>query len=382
MAKIDEILNSTLAPDHVYRIHKVVCDLKTQELYGGENFAAYLNMKDELKTLGDLKTLVLVDDLIGFNQRVEALIEEKKQYNPCEVAIKGRNGLHYFDFRAEMHTSGYAVFFFRDVTIEKMAQSVIAEHDAKSSHMSKMVALGEVAAGLAHEINNPLAIVYGHLEILKANLLTLPGFKENEKFELSFSKVFTNLKRVSEIVKSILIFARGVPEDMAETFNVIESIDELKKDLSTWRDTRTLKINLETDLSKEDCEIFNIKVALQQILMNLVSNAMAAMKNIQSPEIGIRIERMGAILRVTVKDNGPGISREIKEKIFDPFYSTKEIGEGTGLGLSISKGLANALGGDLALCEGTSHTTFELIVKRNVMEKDGAPFSGDNQNIA
>jgi PAS domain S-box-containing protein len=225
----------------------------------------------------------------------------------------------------------------------------------------KLAALGTLAAGVAHELNNPLGIMLGFCELLL------------ERFEPD-SMEYNDLKVIERhglhcksIVERLLSFAR-FSEEREEVCDVNENIK-----LVTSVIEHTLEINnisLECDLDDSTPPVKCDPRSFQQVLLNLITNAIHALRDRKEKNISIKTKRHShELVEITVSDTGCGIPRSILPRIFDPFFTTKKVGEGTGLGLSVTYGIINQFGGSIN-CESISEeedairagTTFTILL--------------------
>jgi signal transduction histidine kinase len=203
---------------------------------------------------------------------------------------------------------------------------------------SRLAALGTLAAGVAHEVNNPIAIVLGFTDLLLER--TPPGTEAHEQLKI-IEKQATACKR---IVENLGRFARG-PVGGGET---VDLNAELRRVLAIVRNTLlTEKIQCSVDLDESAPPVRGDPQGIQQVLLNLITNARAAMKSGGTLALGTR--RAGAFVEMEISDTGHGIPSADLERIFDPFFTTKAPGEGTGLGLFISHGIIEAAGGTITV---------------------------------
>lgn len=235
----------------------------------------------------------------------------------------------------------------QDITELKKSQQNLQNH-------SKMVALGEMAAGIAHEINNPLTII----DLQSAALDYLVNDPEADlKMVRNFTRKITETtKRISCIVSSLRKFSTDNRSlESFETYNIRTIIlDTLGLCTEKLKSTGvSLTISVPADLELE-CS----PVDISQVLINLINNAYYAIKNYSVKEISIAAVRNGDHIMISVMDSGPGIPVEIKTKLLDPFFTTKPFGEGTGLGLSISKSIVKVHNGELYLDDTSRNTNF------------------------
>lgn len=230
----------------------------------------------------------------------------------------------------------------------------------------KLSAVGEFVAGVAHELNNPLAAVMGFSEILK----NTDGDQQNRRH---LDMIYKSAQRCQKIVQSLLSFARRqTPERKPVSVNKL--IDDVLEIVAYQ--LRTSNIEVIPQLDSHPPVVLADAHQLQQVLINIINNARQAIEARQ-PEGWIKITTTatGSTLRISIQDNGPGISEANLKKIFDPFFTTKEVGKGTGLGLSLCYGIIHEHGGLIKatsrLGEGTIFT----------IELPAMPMTGDTTDL-
>lgn len=229
----------------------------------------------------------------------------------------------------------------------------------------KMASLGRLVAGVAHELNNPISFVFGNMHALKrygervtrylAELDKVPGAESPVQLrkELKIDRVLDDMgslidgtlegaQRVSEIVQDLRRYS-GSQREPGSRFDLVPVIRTATHWVFKAARVRPA-VRYETP---ERLSINARKGHVQQILINLVQNAVDVMEDRPDPLLTIACALAGNQVAVTVRDNGPGIPAAALTRIFDPFYTTKPVGKGTGLGLSISYGLAREAGGNL-----------------------------------
>ncbi len=239
---------------------------------------------------------------------------------------------------------------------EIMSQQVI--------ETGKLASIGELASGIAHEINNPVAIMIEEAGWIE-DLLEEEEFKEGENLEefcRALKQINTQGKRCKEITHKLLSFARKTDSRIAEI-----SINALLEEIIYLSSQRAKYGNTEvrTQLEKNLPPVFASETEMQQVFMNLINNAIDAMEK-TGGIITLTSKRVGDNILVIVADNGPGIADANLSRIFDPFYTTKPVGKGTGLGLSICYGIVKKIGGDIqAHSVKGEGTTFEILIPQN-----------------
>jgi len=225
---------------------------------------------------------------------------------------------------------------------------------------SKMAALGKMAAGIAHEINNPLAVIgekAGWMKDLLAeeDISRSENFKE---FEDSIHKIEHHVERAKKVTHRLLGFARRM-EPLQETVEVNKVLDETADFLGN--ECRYRNIDIQTEYAPDLPKITSDSAQLQQVFLNILNNAIDAVGKNGKVMIKTRALPKNNELSVEFADNGPGIPKEMVDKIFDPFFTTKEVGKGTGLGLSIVFSILEKLGGRIMVAsEEGKGTTFTI----------------------
>ena len=218
----------------------------------------------------------------------------------------------------------------------------------------KLSSLGQLIAGVAHELNNPLAVVTGYAQLMSQQTI------HDEKTRTTMQKILHESERASKIVRDLLSFARPCEPQMTavDVNHLVHSVMEVRE-----RDLHAQGIELETRLAANPPWTQADPVQIEQVLNNLVTNAIHAMlEKADGPrQLTVTTESDGLYIRIAVADTGPGIPRAIQEKIFEPFFTTKPPGKGTGLGLSISHTILEEHHGRLRLETEVGHgATFTI----------------------
>lgn len=230
----------------------------------------------------------------------------------------------------------------RDMTGELALQEELSSQREMLFQNEKMSALGELLAGVAHELNNPLSIVVGHALMLREEANDPDTLRRIEK-------ISNAAERSAKIVKTFLAMARQQPARMEKID--IQSVISTAVDVAGYgRQGETLEINRE--LPDDLPEIVADADQITQVIINLVINAEQA---IGGSGIGDRIDvlarlgRSGDSVEIVVEDNGPGVPDKIKGRVFEPFFTTKEVGDGTGIGLAFCHRIIHSHGGHIWL---------------------------------
>jgi len=217
--------------------------------------------------------------------------------------------------------------------------------DEQIVETGKLASVGELAAGIAHEINNPVAIMVEEAGWIE-DLLEEEDLRESknlEEFRRALKQINTQGKRCKEITYKLLSFARKT-DSRVQDVQINELLEELVA-LSAQR-AKFSNVVIETDLAEDLPTLRVSQSELQQVFLNLINNSLDAMEK-GGGKVIIRSRLKEGHLVVAVSDNGPGIPKANLGRIFDPFFTTKPVGKGTGLGLSICYGIIKKLGGEI-----------------------------------
>jgi two-component system NtrC family sensor kinase len=235
-----------------------------------------------------------------------------------------------------------------------------AASDEVALQSSKMAALGKMAAGIAHEINNPLAVIGEKAGWMK-DLLGLEDIAQNENFQEladAVNKIEYHVVRAKTVTHRLLGFARRM-EPLTERVNVNTVLDESIDFLEN--EARYRNIDIQTNYAPDLPLTTTDQSQLQQVFLNIVNNAIDAIGKDGEINISTGTTKKNNEISVVISDNGPGMPKEALQKIFDPFFTTKEVGKGTGLGLSISYSIIEKLGGRIMVASEEGHgTTFTI----------------------
>lgn len=206
-------------------------------------------------------------------------------------------------------------------------------------HGEKLASVGRLAAGVAHEIGNPLSAILGMLELLRAGDLTV---EEQREFLLRIQR---ETQRIHGIIRDLLSFARRDEAELAgQSAEPRRAIDDAVNLIRPQRDSRGVRIDVEVDDAVG--RVAMPEPRLSQVVLNLLLNALDALDG--SGTVRLRAEPVGqARVRISVRDDGPGIDPAIMDRLFEPFATTKPVGKGTGLGLAVCHSLVESAGGTL-----------------------------------
>jgi two-component system sensor histidine kinase DctS len=258
------------------------------------------------------------------------------------------------DFGPDGKVRGF-VAIVQDVTVARESEKLAAEQSVKMINSSKLATLGEMAAGLAHEINNPLFVIHGRAERLRelAQDKTLDLPKVIQAAEI----IEATSMRLSKIVRGLKNLSRDGEKDPIEEVSVLKLFTEnAELCFQRFKDTG---IDLQIDKVDKNLIIECRPAQISQVILNLLNNAHDAVFT----DASTKWVRLGALvfedqIQISVTDSGAGIRADLLEKIFRPFFTTKKVGSGTGLGLSISRTIVESHQGTLVLDQTSKATRF------------------------
>jgi C4-dicarboxylate-specific signal transduction histidine kinase len=236
----------------------------------------------------------------------------------------------------------------------------------KNVHASRLVAVGEVASGIAHEINNPLMVINGQILKIKRQI------KEGhfEEIEQPLSKISLMSERIVKIIKGLKLISRDGHKDPMNEFSFATMIEEIK--LLTEMKIKSLDIDFSVNMPQTIDHIYGREVQISQVLVNLINNSFDAISAQEEKWIRIEVLDLNETIQVSVTDSGRGISKDLQDKIMNPFFTTKEVGKGTGLGLSISKGIIKDHGGDFYYNSHCPNTQFVFTISKSMAQQKAA----------
>jgi two-component system NtrC family sensor kinase len=299
--------------------------------------AAYLTARDLLDNL------MLVSMALIVAGAVVALLISRRLTKPLEQLALGAERIGQGDFDTRVHAESsdeigaLAVAFNRMASGLQERELALTQAQQALVHSAKRAAFGQLGAGIAHEVNNPLTGILGHAQ------LAIRRLGPENPAKASLDLIVQETRRCIDIIKNLMRFARQEtpqfqPVDANEAVGAALSIVDHQLSLDGIRIVRELGASLPQvngDINQ-----------LQQVLVNLAINAQQAMAG-QRGELSVRTRAVGGQVLIELQDTGPGISPELQKKIFEPFFTTKPAGQGTGLGLSVSYGIIESHGGRL-----------------------------------
>ena len=239
--------------------------------------------------------------------------------------------------------------------IEMLAADLAVAVELKALHTQlvwseKLAALGQLLAGVAHELNNPLTVIMGYGELI-SDALTVPSARDQ------VTKLVGEARRMKRIIENLLRFSRQSARD-TQTVQLSPVVQEVLALREYY--TRTRSVRVELDIAPDLPSLAVNEDEIKQILLNLVNNSSDAMEGMDgSKQISIRAYQNGPRAVIEVADTGPGFGN--LNRALDPFYTTKPVGKGTGLGLSVCYGIVKERGGDLRIENVEPHGALVII---------------------
>tara|TARA_R110002072_G_scaffold534_5_gene3751 strand:+ start:7997 stop:9508 length:1512 start_codon:yes stop_codon:yes gene_type:complete len=263
---------------------------------------------------------------------------------------------------------GKVVLSVNDLSVEKKLYEKykIQLEQLRSSHnqvvqADKLRVIGELTAGVSHEINNPLTVACGNTEILGFMLDTEDLNSKRKEITECIGNIEESHKRIQTIIANMKEFLHTKDEEDKEYCSLNELIDKSCSFIQKMYEEAGVKLKIEN--SKKTIVGWINRGKFEQVVINLLQNSLDAVSHgIDKPEVVIRLGKSSDDnqIHLSVTDNGPGVNKGDFDKIFDTFYTTKDVGKGTGLGLSISKRIMEAHQGDLTYIPSDSGACFKV----------------------
>lgn len=338
--------------------HFIDCNTRTLKLFAYEDKEELLKMQPS-----DFSPPLQPDGTDSLSQSIKLINKAYEQgMVQFEWLHKKKSGevfpaevtLTVFDYNGEKCIHACV----RDITERKQSESALISQREKLMAAAKMSSLGEMAGGIAHEINNPLAIIIGKISQLKRKIEAQQDSVFKDEID-SLAVIESTAKRISSIIKGLSAFSRNAENDKMEKLEVstllLDTL-ELSKERFRFNSTE-LKIDLPP---LEKTYVMGRASQLLQVLVNLFNNAYDAVEFLEERWVEVSVRVDNNICRISITDSGNGIPAHLVEKIMTPFFTTKKVGKGTGLGLSISKGIIEEHSGNLYYDSKNPHTRFVI----------------------
>ncbi len=239
---------------------------------------------------------------------------------------------------------------------------------SREIHHGRISALGEMAAGIAHEINNPLAILLGKVNLIQRRT---KGSTVEKEISDDLQKMSATIGRISKIISGLRSFARNDENSSMQIETATAIVNDVLEFFKEKMKNQGIQLRIK---NIGDQPILCRPVQVQQVLVNMLNNSFDEIKDFEDPWIEIELKESDKIYELSVTDSGNGIPPEIVQKLFQPFFTTKPVGEGTGLGLSISRSILKDHGGEFRYDPNCQNTKFVMVLPK--------PDSKNQQNVA
>jgi signal transduction histidine kinase len=322
--------------------------------------------------------MIIVHSFLYFYAAYESFIFKKSAMTFTQKTISIvfiLIGIHLYDYiyfisQPSLLGYGFAIALAFEMTVSVLFPTAIIEkmtidHErlkneveflAKISYSSKMASLGEMAGGVAHELNNPLTILILYLKKLKSSV------EVDSKANQLVDKCVQTTERMNRIIKGMLAFSR---EDLSSQFTQVVAEKMVNETLDLCAEKMKIhQIDLSVEMPERMVNFIGNGTQLSQVLLNLLNNSYDAIRNLEEKWIKVTVKDLGDKVEFAVTDSGHGLPPSIVEKMFNPFFTTKDTGMGTGLGLSVSKGILENHKGKLYLDTTSPNTRIVFVVPK------------------
>lgn len=279
-----------------------------------------------------------------------------------DLAIKNNFYLQWLEVTVSSKDSNDIVIFVQDRSEIYRQREIIKQQELQIIQASRLASLGEMAAGVAHEINNPLAILSASAKILN-KLANKDDLDRGLIFEI-VEDINHTVKRIAQIVGAMRNLSRESRNFEKRSVKLQVILDEVISLCENRFKTSSVELRLKISPDLLEKYISCDQVQFSQVLVNLLNNSYDAVNGLRESWVEIGFIGNHETHSLTITDSGNGIPESVFKKIFDPFFTSKELGKGTGLGLSISKTIMEKHGGSIAVDRAHPHTRFVLTLPR------------------
>lgn len=309
-------------------LHVIAINSEAETLFGRQAYRLENQNLFDILDVDETDREVLRDSFLYKREIHNHVLNARINDAVCWISLN-------MSFLTEEETGMDAVLIFQDITDYKNLQESVYNRE-------KLVAMGQLAAGVAHELNTPLGNIIGYCQFL------CDGDFDQENTRRYSSIVADEARRCSRIVSDLLNYARK-----DECYGEGCDLNQLLRDLvDTFKNCRLKRqrVALELQLADKETRVFGGCGELDIVFSNLILNALRVVEGKDDARVRVTtsMSNSGYVV-ATVEDNGPGVSPEIRSRIFDPFFTTSDVGDGSGLGLSISQAMISRRGGTLRL---------------------------------
>jgi signal transduction histidine kinase len=331
----------------------VICDLSHEKCKPSfECLIGTIHPEDRERVKSELESGMRLPRKLSFEYRLSSQVPSLRWVKSLVVVVVNDQGV-----------PTQLIGTVQDITEKKYQDELIVEQQDALLQSAKMSALGEMASGVAHEINNPLTIIQLRTDQLEERA------KENN-LEAAFvinavSSIRGTVERIAKIVHGLRVFARDGKRDVMAPTPVLSII----KDTFSFCSDRFVNhgVQLDFEVKSENPELVQIEcrpIEIAQVLLNLLVNSFDAIQELPDKWVKVEIIEVGEYVSLSVIDSGSGIPKDVQAKMMQPFFTTKGIGKGTGLGLSISRGIIMSHNGKIYVDEFSKNTKITMVLPK------------------
>jgi PAS domain S-box-containing protein len=368
-AFLDKMNNTIPSIIYIYNIMTNKNEFISKQIKGTLGYTTFEN--EQLNSLF-ISNIVHPEDSISFNEcMTQVLRSDLNQTLTTDLRIRHKNGNYlWFSSRMQAYESdknGQVIKILgslEDRSAQKRAEEIADQEKLKYLQTSKFAVIGQLAGGIAHEINNPLASISAQAQLLKS--LVEEGDLNSRRSSIveKAEKIENTTKRISKIIKGLKDFSRTSGREPLLPHPIENIINEALNLCFDKFSFFGVKLHVCMD-AKVNVPCRNVQ--LSQVLLNLLHNSFDAVEHLPEKWIRVKTSLEGEFVLLTITDSGSGIKPDVAQRLMTPFFTTKEVGKGTGLGLSISSGIVSDHGGQLYLNQKASNTEFiiRLPVSKN-----------------
>ncbi len=299
-----------------------------------------------------------------FATLVEQFLRSSTPYFQIQMQLNGSTEKKWFITRvSRLSGSSQIAIVSLDIDVYMRDELLILDQKATSENSARLAAIGELAAGIAHEINNPLTVITSKAE---QTIRKLQG-KQQFDFIPELEKIKTTAFRIANIVRGLKNLSRDGKNESFISWRIADIVQDVTSIIEAKLENHAVRMEVDID---KDIAVECRPTQIGQVIMNLFSNSLDAHKEIKEVNprhdswIRISAKEADSHVEIAVTDNGPGIPESIKKKLMTPFFTTKAAGIGTGLGLSISRRIAADHNGEFYLDESSKDTRFILRIPK------------------
>lgn len=337
-------------------------------------FQTIINSLKDILVIVDSERAIIVknkafDNFFSFNgQAIDEFLKEATSHQKMEMKLRDSRGVP-FEFNLTkspiINSDQHHIIMLHDITELNSKKQQIEDQNLQIYQTQKLSSLGEMAAGIAHEINNPLTIILSNNLLIEKMLVAKKYDAIQPKLDLTKETV----TRINKIISALRNLARN---DMNDDF-LMTKIGDIIEDAVVLCQMKIkgggVSFDMKIEVDKNKQLVCN-RIQLSQVLVNLLNNAVDAVGSFEEKWVKLVVKEYMDSLLFLVIDSGKGINEKIVKKIFEPMFTTKEVGKGTGLGLSLVTKIAAAHSGSVRYRLEDGRTCFEVSIPLNKAENN------------